>query len=190
MSYRVISSAQTWAMKFVGPAGFILGAAFFAGMFYFGLFAELYRAMFEGGLSPALIDLFWGMWCLGTLFTAWWGYRLKRVAVDGDSIYISDYFQEAKLPLSDILKVSENRWIQLHPITVEFAGRTPWGHYIKFMPKIRIFVPQWFSHPIVPELRDMVYWARADQRVTDKLQQDSLEQDSRLKPNGLETIRR
>lgn len=77
------------------------------------------------------------------------------------------------MPLSDILAVSENRWIDLHPITIEFASSTPWGHFIKFMPKIRFLVPQWFSHPIVAELRDMVYWAKAGQRVTDKLQQEA-----------------
>jgi hypothetical protein len=40
------------------------------------------------------------------------------------------------------------------------------------MPKVRILVPRWFSHPIVAELRDMVYWAKAGQRMTDELQRD------------------
>ena len=174
MSYRVISSGQTWAVKFIGPASFVLGGLVFASMFYFGMFPGLYREMFEGVLSPALVDFFWGMWSLGGLFALWWGYRLKRIAVDGDSIYVSDYFREAKLPLGDILEVGENRWLDLHPITIEFASSTPWGHYIKFMPKIRVFVPQWFSHPIAAELRDMVYWAKASQRVADKLQQAAM----------------
>ena len=173
MSYRVISSGQTLAVKWLGPATFLFGAAFFAGMFYLGLFAGLYRQMFHGGLSPAIMNFFWGMWSLGTLFALWWGYRLKRVAVDGDLIYISDYFREVKLPLSDILEITENRWIDLHPITIEFASSTPWGHYVRFMPKVRILVPQWFSHPIVAELRDMVYWAKAGHRMTDELQRDA-----------------
>jgi hypothetical protein len=174
MSYRVISSGQTFMVKLLGPVIFGIGALFFAGMFYLGLFPDLYRAMFHGGLPPALINLFWGMWCLGALFSLWWGYRLKRVAVDGESIYISDYVTQDKLPLSDILEVTENRWIDLHPITIEFASRTRWGHFIKFMPKVRVFVPKWFSHPIVAELRDMVYWAKAGQRMSDKLEHESL----------------
>jgi hypothetical protein len=179
MSYRVISSAQTLSVKLSGPLVFVLGAGFVGAMVYFGAFPQIYRALFRGGLSPVALDVFWGMWCLGTLFACWWGYRLKRVAVDGDSIYLSDYFQEVELPLSDILAVTENRWIDLHPVTIEFASETPWGHYIKFMPKVRILVPQWFSHPIVAELRDMVYWARASQRVAGKLQMDAA-----LPPDG------
>ena len=174
MSYRVISSRQTLPTKVLGPAIFGLGALFFAGMFHLGLFPDLYQAMFHGGLPPALVNLFWGMWCLGALFSLWWGYRLKRVAVDGDCIYVSDYFTEDKLPLSDILAVTENRWLKGHPVTIEFASSTRWGHHIKFLPKVRVLVPSWVSHPIVAELRDMVYWAKAGQRMSDKLQQDSL----------------
>ena len=173
MSYRVISSGQTLSVKIFGPAFFVIFAIFFAGMFHFGMFPRVYRVIFNGGLSPAVINLFWGMWSLGGLIAVWWGYRLKRIAVDGDSIYVSDYFREVKFPLSDILEVSENRWINLHPVTIEFAPSTPWGHYIKFMPKVRFLVPNWFSHPIVAELRDMVYWAKAGQRVTDQLQRNA-----------------
>src|SRR5258706_1047983 len=111
MNYRVISSGQTFLVKLLGPVVFGIGALFFAGMFYLGLFPDLYREIFHGILRPTLIDLFWGMWCLAALFSLWWGYRLKRVAVDGDFIYISDYFAEDKLPLSDILDVTANRWI-------------------------------------------------------------------------------
>lgn len=160
MSYCTVSSGQAWLVKFIGPASFVIGAIVFAGMFYFGMSAGLYREMFHGGLSPTLVNLFWGMRSLGTLLAPWRGYGLKHIAVDGNSIYISDYFREAKLPLGDILEVSENRWIDLHPITIEFASSAPWSHYIRFMPKIRPLVPQWFPHPVAAELRDMIYWAK------------------------------
>ena len=58
-------------------------------------------------------------------------------------------------------------------MTIEFAGATPWGHYVKFIPKARFLVPGWVSHPIVGELRDMANWAKRSQHVSDKLQQDS-----------------
>ncbi len=174
MSYRLISSRQTQAGWVMGPVLFVVGSAFFAGMFCLGWFEVIYHGMFRNGLSPVAMNLFWGAWFLLWLLSLWWNYRLKRVAVDGDSIYVSDFLQSVKLPLSDILGVTENRWIKTHPVTIEFAGATPWGHYVRFMPKIRFLVPQWVSHPIVAELRDMVRWAKAGQRVSDRLQQDSL----------------
>src|SRR5215475_4113980 len=93
---------------FLGPGFLVFGAAIFAGMFYLGLFPEIYHGIFHGEVPAAGRDIFWGAWCLATLFSLWWGYRLKRVAVDGDNVYVSDYFQEVKLPLTDVLAVTEN----------------------------------------------------------------------------------
>jgi hypothetical protein len=182
MSYRVISSAQTLSVKIMSPLMLVVGGCFFAGMFHLGLFPGIYRAMFHDGLSPVAVNIFWGLWSLIFLLSLWWGLRLKRVAVDGESIYISNYIQEVKLPLSDILDVRENRWIKTHPVAIAFASETPWGHTIRFMPKVRFLVPQWFSHPIVAELRDMVYWAKASQRVGDQLLKESVT----LPPEGEE----
>jgi hypothetical protein len=94
--------------------------------------------------------------------------------VDGEAIHLSDFLTEATLPLDEVLDVSENRWLKIHPVTIEFAGATPWGHSVHFMPKIRFLVPSVVSHPIVAELRDMVRWARLNQRVSDRLRQDVL----------------
>jgi hypothetical protein len=41
------------------------------------------------------------------------------------------------------------------------------------MPKIRFLVPSFMSHPIVGELRDMVSWAKLNDRVSAKLQQEA-----------------
>jgi hypothetical protein len=69
-------------------------------------------------------------------------------------MYISNYLNECAVPLSDIDRVSEQRWINTHPITVYFRSQTPFGDHIKFMPKIRIF-GFFSSHPIVAELRQL-----------------------------------
>jgi hypothetical protein len=185
-NYRIISSAQTLWVKLSGPIFFILGAVFFGGMFYFGLFPDISRLLFPNGVSPFLVNLFSGLWTLFGLVSGWWGYRLKRVAVDGDSIYISDYFEEVKLPLSTILDVRQNRWIRQHTITIEFSAGTPWGHKIKFMPKIRFLVPGWFSHPIVGELKDMVYWSKASDRVADQIQRQPPAEPAASRDDGSE----
>jgi len=182
MSYRVISSRQTEIGWVTTPVIFIVGTALLIGVFHFGWFPAYYRRLFPTGLSPVGVDLVWGGWLLLSLFSLWWSLRLKRVAVDGETIRLSDFLTEASLPLGEILDVSENRWLKIHPVTIEFAGATPWGHAVHFMPKIRFLVPSFVSYPIAGELRDMVRWARLNQRVSDKLQQDSMGLPREMEP--------
>ncbi len=172
MSYRVISSRQTEVGWVTTPLCFVAGTILLIGVLHFGWLADYYQTLFPDGLSPVSENLVWGAWLLMGVLSLWWGYRFKRVGLDADSIYLSDFLQQAKLPLHEILSVSENRWIKAHTVTIEFAGATPWGHYVKFMPKIRFLVPGWISHPIVADLRDRVSWAKLDERVAAKLQGD------------------
>ena len=48
--------------------------------------------------------------------------------------------------------MSENRWINIHPVTLSFRRQTEFGRSVVFMPCLR-----WFSflssHPVVDELR-------------------------------------
>jgi hypothetical protein len=99
-------------------------------------------------------------------YSLYWSLVLKRVAVDDDAIYVSDYSQEVRLPLSAIEEVRENRWLKLHPVTILLDRETPWGTTIKFMPKIRYFAFNWTSHPVVGELREMAAYARASRRAS------------------------
>jgi hypothetical protein len=165
---RTLSSSQTVIAKFVGP---LLGVAM-AGLVLWSVLAHTIGRF--GPLSPDAVQVPAGSPALKFLVVAmaaaivyglYWSYRLKRVAVDGDSIYISDYSQEVRLPLGAIVGVSENRWLKFHPVTIELDRDTPWGRTIKFMPKIRYFVPRFISHPVVAELRDMAYYARAGERA-------------------------
>ena len=101
MSYRVISSRQTELSWIIGPLFFIVGTVLLIGTLYFGWFARLLSpSPFPDGLSAVATNLFWGAWLLFCVFSLWWNFGLKRVAVDGESIYISDFLQRAKLPLA------------------------------------------------------------------------------------------
>ena len=172
MSVRVISSSQTWPRWVLGPVLFVASTIAAAGKLYLGWFPAYDRQLFAHGLPPAAVSLFWGIWFLFWLLSLWWTLRLKRVAIDRDWIYVSDFRQSVKLPLSDILGIRENAWIKSHPVTIEFAAATPWGHYVRFMPKIRLLLG-WTPNPMVAELRDMVNRAKANQRMTGKLQQEA-----------------
>ena len=147
--YRTLSSAQTFWMKFVFPVlwigGFAVGttAMFLAGE---GLHDR-------GGQSPPseMKWIFLLVTLAGSAFIYWACVRLKRVSIDGSSLVISNYLKEIVVPLQELESVSENRWINIHPVTLAFRRETDFGRSVVFMPRMR-----WFSflssHPVVDEL--------------------------------------
>jgi hypothetical protein len=144
---RTISSAQTFVMKFVFPLIWIGG-------FGFGT-AMLFRAGDRLGDRPPPPDMKWVFLAgllVGSLAVYWWGVRLMRVVMTDRELRISNYRREIVVPLSEVDQVTENRWVNLHPVTVEFVRRTDFGHRIVFMPKVRPLA-LFSSHPIVAELR-------------------------------------
>jgi len=97
---------------------------------------------------------------LGSLFIWWSCARLKRVRIDGRTLYISNYLREIALPLNIVEHVSENRAINIRPVTLYFRRATDFGNKILFMPKARMMW-FWHSHPVVGEIRQMVERATA-----------------------------
>ncbi len=147
---RSISSRQTLFAKFVLP------------VLWIGIFGAVTLALWLG--------FFWGSQTSGPPLPLKWTFlavllvggtillqttaRLKRVRIDGDSILISNYRIEIRVPLSDIVAVSENRALNHHPVTITLAHETVFGRRITFLPKLRLFFP-WLRHPIVTELREL-----------------------------------
>src|SRR5262249_31841465 len=84
----------------------------------------------------------------------WWGCAgLKKVRLDHGSFYVSNYLREIAIPVGMIERVTENRWINIHPITIHFRCGTEFGDRITFMPKLRLF-GSGSSHPVVAELME------------------------------------
>ncbi len=92
-------------------------------------------------------------WILGTIFLWFLCGALKRVRVDDHFIYVSNYLREVSIPLSLIDDVTENRWINIRPVTVYFRAKTAFGNHIVFMPKSQFAF--WRSHPVVEELKNL-----------------------------------
>lgn len=141
-------------MKFVSPVVWIGG-------FGFGT-ALLFRPSDAFGDRPPPPDLKWiflaGL-IAGTVLIYWCGVRLMRVVMTDSALRISNYRREIVVPLSDVDEVTENRWVNVHPVTVQFIRRTDFGHRVVFMPKRRPFA-LFSSHPIVAELRAAVAAAK------------------------------
>ena len=145
---RKLSSAQTFLVKIVLPTVWLLGFTMGTGsLFLTGGFTD------PQGFPPPP-EMKWlslAATVLGGLFLYWFCMRLKRVEIDDHWLYISNFLREIRVSLLDIEEVSENRWINIRPITVEFRRDTEFGPRIIFMPKTRWW-GFWRPHPAVGEL--------------------------------------
>jgi hypothetical protein len=147
MQLKTISSSMTFLMKIIFPVFWIS---------IFGIVTiELCLDNLHGNNSeppPAELKfIFLSAWIAGTTFILWLCAGLKRVRMDDKTLYVSNYSREIAISMSLIENVTENRWINIHPVTVYFKEDTPFGAKVTFMPKKRLFM--WRRHPIVAELK-------------------------------------
>jgi hypothetical protein len=147
---RTLSSSQTSIMKFLFPIIWIGGFA--GGTAWLFLSPDSLQTGQDGPPDPSMKWLFLVATIVGTIFI-WWGcVRLKRVRMDDKALYISNYSREAIVPFANVAGVTENRWINIHPVTIQFHADTDFGSQVTFMPKTRWFA-FWSSHPVVEEIR-------------------------------------
>ena len=91
-------------------------------------------------------------WIAGAVLMWWQCARLKVVHVDDNFLYVSNFLKEIAIPLSDICDVTENRWSNVHPVTIHLASPSEFGNKIIFMPTQRMFA--FFTpHPVVGEIK-------------------------------------
>jgi hypothetical protein len=134
-------------MKFGLPLFWVAGFGFWTG--------RLFLAGDRFGHRPPTPEMKWvflAILLVGSAVIYAWGLRLMRVVMTDGELRISNYRREIVVPLSEVDQVTENRWVNIHPVTVQFVRRTDFGQRIVFMPKARPFA-LFSSHPIVAELR-------------------------------------
>ena len=147
---RSISSPLTffykWIFSFLWITGFGTGTT--AMVFSENQFHDKLGASPSSGMRWQFLII----WIVGSFFIWWFCMRLKRIRLDDKDLYISNYFKEIRVPLEGVVGVSENRWINIHPVTLIFKNKTQFGLSVVFMPTVR-----WFSffssHPVVAEIR-------------------------------------
>jgi hypothetical protein len=148
MNPRTLSSAQTFWMKFIFPGVWI--PLFGAGML------ALWPVT-HAKLPPYFPWILLLSWLVGVVFSVWIYAGLKRVRMDQDTLYISNFLREIAVPLSAVDSVTENRWLKIHPVTIVFRYPTEFGDRITFMPPFRMFAFIWSPHPVVAQLRMAAY---------------------------------
>lgn len=114
----------------------------------------MFLGTFEGGQHPPPKWIFLFGWLAGCAFIYWNSVRLKEVSVDEDFLYVSNYLKEVVIPLSEIEDVTENVWVNIHPVTIRLKSPSEFGDKIVFMPTARYFA-FFSSHPVVAELKEL-----------------------------------
>ena len=128
-----MSSGLTFAIKYVVPLACIS---------FFGL-----AAWSSGGRIEFL-----AAWAVTSLLSLFLFLPLKEVSIDESSIFISNFNRSASVPLTHVVAIEENRWINVRPITVTFDVNTPFGRKIMFVPK-GMSLAVWKDHPVTRELK-------------------------------------
>jgi hypothetical protein len=146
---RTLSSAQTFWLKLVFPPLWISGF----GLGTLVLFCGVFHGRNNEPPPEWMKWQFLGLWGLGSVVIWWSCARLKKVRTDGAALYVSNYLKVVRIPFDAIGNITENRWINVHPVTIHFRDATPFGRRIVFMPPKRLF--GWSSHPVVAELREL-----------------------------------
>ena len=140
-------------MKFVFPVLWIGGFSIAT----FGLFLSpgSWQSADSGTADSDLKWFFLLITIVGTFFIWWSCVRLKRIRMDARALYISNYSTEIVVPLVNGAEVAENRWLNIHPVTIRFYADSEFGSQVTFMPKRRWFA-FWSSHPVVTQIRAAV----------------------------------
>jgi hypothetical protein len=97
-------------------------------------------------------------WIGGSIFFLATALKLKKVSIDERHLRISTYLHTIQVPATMIANVTENRWINYHPVTMTFSEPTEFGAWVTFMPKFRFRF--WSNHPVVAELEALSKMAR------------------------------
>jgi len=143
-----LSSGMTFFYKFIFPVVWIGG-------FGTATVAMWVQPLFQGPHAAEPLEVRLGFLVAaiaGSAFIYWSCIRLKKVSMDDRFLYVSDYATEIQVPLTQVCRVTENRWDNSHPVTIHFSSPTAFGEKITFMPTIRLF-GLWTSHPVVERIR-------------------------------------
>lgn len=151
---RTLSSAWTVFYKFLLP---VLLIAVFAVAFRSALEA---RGAYSGtpSSSPPVVLLALGVAMIVALVGVWRTCMpLKRVRLDddGETLLVSNYAQEWRVPAGLITSVTQNRWLKLRPVTLHLRMDPGCGTRVMFMPPVRVNFRFWREDPVVEELRTL-----------------------------------
>jgi hypothetical protein len=142
---RTLSSEWTIFFKFL-PAFWIL----LFGLATLALLLDVFRGVNDSPAPDFMKWLFPCLWIAGSFFTYMTCAALKQVGADEHFLYVSNFINEMSIPLADIADVTENHWLNIHPVTVHLKLPSRFGTKITFMP-VKVFG----ACPVVADLKSL-----------------------------------
>jgi len=122
-----MSSRLTPIFKFVFPAVWISGWSF-------GTYQAFSWVFALGGI-------------FGSIFLMWYCSRFRKVFLEGETLIVSDYRREVRVPLARVSRVRRRTWIAPSEIIVIFDSDTGLSDKVVFLPSYCFWDSQWWrSH--------------------------------------------
>ena len=162
---RTFSCPSTFFWKFVFTACLFGGIAYWLLMSWLGKFTR------DDG-KPLPLEVLCVLTFMGAAVVAGVIFatkKLKRVAVEDGYLYVSNYFTEARIPLSEVVSVREYAGTsaakQYTTLIIDLQYPCVFGERIVFLPKPRLY---WSGlHPVVRELQGLCEQARDEKHAAD-----------------------
>lgn len=137
---KIISSRLTFVYKFIVPAFNVLTV---------GGVGVIILTMRHETLGIHIILL---VAIILVLMTSFVYFSIKKIELDDDVLYISNFHETISVHRSNIEAVTQNVLFNPEVVKIKFKNGTIFGDSIRFTPKYRYFA--FFSkHPIVEELQ-------------------------------------
>ena len=89
--------------------------------------------------------------------------RLKRVEVDDGTLFISNYVTEIRVPLSEVIDVTESWTPKWFLLGIDLRNPTAFGQHIDSRPKLRFYCSG--LHPVARDLKNLRERARGGNGV-------------------------
>jgi hypothetical protein len=138
-----------------------------------------------GNPPPEFVKFaFLAAWLIGSSFIIWFCRRLKRVQVDEEALYVSNYWSEVRIPLAEVSHLTQSYMSRPPTITIHLRGMSSIGQRIVFIPKFRWVL--FGTHPVITELQALCDRAKAHDGNDD--QGPQLRVDSKIPMRVLQAI--
>lgn len=144
---RLLSSRATWLYKF-GLTGFYVLA--FVSLLGPWFFEDQLRAL-PAKMRPIVFAML-ALWLVVSVAELRWIIAIKRVVLDGEGLLVSNFRDEIRVPLADVVAVSGTRFRNPQRIRLTLRTDTSFGQTIDFVPPSRLF-PGFSRHPFADQLR-------------------------------------
>lgn len=137
-----VSSNLTLAFKIFFPilwTVFFLGitlVAWFSGIEYVG---DMPIATFRIGITAFLL--------IGIAFIYWAFLRLKRVEMDEQFVYVTNYFKHFRYPYHNIEKITFNNYLLFKSVNIHLKEAGNFGKKMTFVPSRKLFRMFTETHP-------------------------------------------